>query len=77
MDIRDQIPLKTRYLILYNFVNAVFWFAILGRVVLLVPLVGFETVYGGVGDFTKWTQTLAALEVAHAVLGDFSCPFAI
>jgi very-long-chain (3R)-3-hydroxyacyl-CoA dehydratase len=77
MDIRDPKPLKTRYLILYNFINAVLWFAILGRVVLLIPLVGVKTVYGGVGNFAKWTQTLAALEVLHVVFGDFSCSSAI
>jgi very-long-chain (3R)-3-hydroxyacyl-CoA dehydratase len=69
MDIRDRKPLRTRYLILYNSVNAILWFAVLGRVALLVPLVGFKNVYGGVGEFVKWTQTLAALEVAHAALG--------
>ena len=71
MDIRDRKPLKTRYLILYNTVSAILWLAILCRVVLLVPLVGFKNVYGGVGEFVKWTQTLAALEVVHAAFGEF------
>lgn len=60
---------KTQYLILYNFVNAVLWLTVLGRVVLLVPLVGFGRVYPGVGRFCKWTQTLAVLEVVHAATG--------
>jgi len=60
---------KTQYLILYNFVNAILWVTVLGRVLLLVPLVGFGQVYPGVGRFTKWTQTLALLEVVHAVTG--------
>jgi hypothetical protein len=34
-----------------------------------VPLVGFGKVYIGVGQFAKWTQTLAGLEVVHAALG--------
>lgn len=60
---------KTQYLILYNFVNAILWLTVLGRVLLLVPLVGFGKVYPGVGRFTKWTQTLALLEVVHAATG--------
>jgi very-long-chain (3R)-3-hydroxyacyl-CoA dehydratase len=61
---------KTQYLILYNFVSAVLWLAVLGRVVLLVPLVGFARVYPGAGNFAKWTQTLALLEVLHAAFGE-------
>lgn len=61
--------LQSQYLVSYNLVCAVLWAAVLGRVVLLIPLVGFENVHGGVGEFTKWTQTLALLEVAHSALG--------
>jgi len=63
--------LKNQYLISYNLVCALLWFAILARVLILIPLVGFENVYGGVGEFAKWTQTLALLEVVHSALGDF------
>ncbi|KAK0113207.1 hypothetical protein ONS95_014902 [Cadophora gregata] len=65
---------KTQYLILYNFVNAVLWLTVLGRVLLLVPLVGFGRVYPGVGRFCKWTQTLALLEVVHAAVGLVRAP---
>lgn len=41
---------------------------------MLVPLVGFGRVYGGVGQFTKWTQTLALLEVVHAAVGIVRAP---
>ena len=61
--------LQTQYLLGYNLVCAVLWTAVLGRVILLVPLVGFGNVYGGVGEFTKWTQTLALLEIVHSALG--------
>ena len=61
---------KTQYLILYNFVSAILWLVVLGRAVLLVPLVGFGRVYPGVGQFTKWTQTMAVLEVVHSVTGE-------
>lgn len=60
---------QTQYLIGYNLVCAVLWFAILVRVLLLIPLVGFENVGGGVGEFAKWTQTLALLEVVHSAMG--------
>lgn len=66
--------LQAQYLTLYNFISAILWLAILGRVVLLVPLVGFKNVYGGVGAFAKWTQTLALLEVAHSASGETSVP---
>ncbi|KAK3166908.1 hypothetical protein OEA41_010033 [Lepraria neglecta] len=60
---------QTQYLTAYNLICAVLWTAVLGRVILLVPLVGFENVAGGVGEFAKWTQTLAVLEIVHSALG--------
>ncbi|CZS98895.1 hypothetical protein WAI453_008496 [Rhynchosporium graminicola] len=65
---------KTQYLILYNFVNTVLWLTVLGRVIMLVPLVGFGRVYPGVGNFLKWTQSLALLEVVHAATGLVRAP---
>ncbi|KAK6581541.1 hypothetical protein PZA11_006232 [Diplocarpon coronariae] len=65
---------KKQYLILYNFVNAILWLTVLGRVLLLIPLVGLGRVYPGVGRFTKWTQTLAVLEVVHAATGLVRAP---
>ncbi|MCJ1256131.1 hypothetical protein MMC24_003951 [Lignoscripta atroalba] len=62
-------PMYNQYLIVYNLTCAVLWLAILGRVVLLIPLVGYQNIYGGVGELAKWTQTLAVLEVAHSGLG--------
>jgi very-long-chain (3R)-3-hydroxyacyl-CoA dehydratase len=61
---------KSQYLILYNFVSAILWLVVLGRVVLFVPLVGFGRVYQGVGRFTKWTQTMAVLEIVHSATGE-------
>ncbi|KAL8835631.1 MAG: hypothetical protein Q9170_003248 [Blastenia crenularia] len=57
------------YLSAYNSVCALLWFSILGRVVLLVPITGLESVYGGAGDFVKWTQTVAILEMIHSAFG--------
>ena len=61
--------LRTQYLVLYNSLSGVLWTAVLGRVILLVPLVGFKNVYGGVGEWTKWTQTVAVLEILHSAIG--------
>ena len=60
---------KAQYLVAYNLLCAVLWLAVLGRLLLLVPLVGFEHVYGGLGEWTKWTQTLAAAEIGHSAFG--------
>ena len=69
MDSSAPRSLKTQYLIGYNLVSAALWVAVLGRILLLVPLVGFQGVHGGVGEFAKWTQTLAVLEAVHSALG--------
>lgn len=60
------------YLIFYNFVSAVQWSVVLGRTVLLLGLYGPEYVYPNAGQYTKWTQTLAGLEVLHSLLGMIS-----
>lgn len=65
---RSSSP-KTQYLICYNLLSTILWLIVLGRVILLIPLVGTKHVYGGVGNFAKWTQTLALLEVVHSASG--------
>ncbi|KAK0362039.1 hypothetical protein LTR91_006898 [Friedmanniomyces endolithicus] len=77
----DQQPIKvvpptyrTLYLILYNFVSALLWSVILGRVLLITTLFGYSSVHSGVADFTRWTQTLAALEILHAAVGLVRAP---
>lgn len=65
---------RSLYLIFYNFVSAILWSAVLGRVLLIWMIHGTPYVYDGVGSFTKWTQTLAGLEVLHSVLGMFHYP---
>lgn len=64
---------KTGYLVLYNFISAILWATVLGRVLVIAGFASFPKVYLGVGAFAKWTQTLAVLEVVHALLGQFSC----
>lgn len=62
-------PAKTTYLILYNSLSALLWSVVLGRVLLITSVHGWQSVFLGAGDFTKWTQTLAGLEVLHAATG--------
>ncbi|KAI1021492.1 hypothetical protein LB505_000054 [Fusarium chuoi] len=47
------------YLIFYNFLSAVQWSVVLGRTAILASAYGPEYVYPNIGQFTKWTQTLA------------------
>ncbi|KAG6214222.1 hypothetical protein E4U50_000556 [Claviceps purpurea] len=67
-------PLKTGYLVLYNFASAVAWSVVLGRTIGLLYLKGPSAVYAGVGEWTKWTQTMALMEVIHSLLGVVRAP---
>ncbi|KAI4147635.1 MAG: hypothetical protein LQ340_005469 [Diploschistes diacapsis] len=60
---------QQQYLLIYNLASAILWFSVLVRVLVLIPLVGYQNVYGGVGDFARWVQTGALLEIVHAALG--------
>lgn len=68
---------KRAYLVAYNALSAALWSVVLGRTVATLAANGLETgpalVYPAVGEWTKWTQTLAALEIVHSVLG-MRCP---
>lgn len=72
---RQSSPLKNGYLIAYNFVSAVAWATVLGRTVALFALRGPHFVHLGVGDWTRWTQTMAAMEVLHALLGSLELSY--
>ncbi|THY54954.1 PTPLA-domain-containing protein [Aureobasidium pullulans] len=65
---RKSSPLKTGYLVLYNAISTILWGTILGRVLLIAGVHGTRYVFPGVGEFAKWTQTLALLEVVHAAV---------
>src|SRR5262249_32917078 len=67
----EPSALKKYYLALYNFVSAVAWLTVLGRVVMLATMRGPSFVALGVADWTKWTQTMAGMEILHAALGTF------
>ena len=64
-----SLSYRTLYLISYNSISAVLWYIVLWRVLLTASTFGYEHVYASVGEFTKWTQTLALLEVVHSVAG--------
>ncbi|KAL2752871.1 hypothetical protein ACRALDRAFT_2044587 [Sodiomyces alcalophilus JCM 7366] len=72
---RPSSPVKTAYLILYNAVSAIAWLVVLGRTAALYQLRGPDFVWLGVGDWTRWTQTIAGMEVLHALLGVVRAPF--
>ncbi|KAL0640789.1 hypothetical protein Q9L58_000096 [Maublancomyces gigas] len=62
-------PQEKSSLIAYNAISCVLWLGVLGRTVLAFSSAGSENVYASVGEYTKWTQTLALLEIVHIVLG--------
>lgn len=75
---KSPTRLKTTYLVLYNFVSAVLWLTVLGRVVSISSLTGStDMVFKTTSEFTKWTQTLALLEIAHSALGESNQFFSV
>lgn len=66
---RSPLFWQRNYLVAYNLVSAVLWSAVLGRVLLLLPFIGPEHIYDVVGEYTKWVQTGALLEVVHSLTG--------
>lgn len=57
------------YLILYNFLSAILWTVVLGRTVAVCVTRGPAFVVFSVGEWTRWTQTLAGMEVLHSLFG--------
>lgn len=37
---------------------------------------GYEVLYGETGEFVKWAQTAAMMEIVHSLVGEFSVSFA-
>ncbi|KKA30355.1 hypothetical protein TD95_001012 [Thielaviopsis punctulata] len=66
--VRKNGPLKTAYLVAYNLASLVAWMTVLGRVLVILGLRGPAFVYATAGEWTKWTQTLALMEVVHALM---------
>ncbi|KND94927.1 putative very-long-chain (3R)-3-hydroxyacyl-CoA dehydratase [Tolypocladium ophioglossoides CBS 100239] len=65
---------RTAYLVFYNFVSAVAWSVVLGRTIGICALHGPQFVYDDIGERAKWTQTLAAVEILHSLLGVVRAP---
>ncbi|MCJ1317735.1 hypothetical protein MMC15_003062 [Xylographa vitiligo] len=61
-----RAALQTQYLLAYNLLSALLWTILLLRTLLLLPLAGHQNIYAGVGQYAKWTQTLAVLEILHS-----------
>ncbi|PSN66561.1 PTPLA-domain-containing protein [Corynespora cassiicola Philippines] len=68
--------LKTTYLLGYNALSALLWFAVLGRVVSIGAKNGVRNgkVYRDTEEFCRLTQSLAGLEVLHSLLGIVRAP---
>lgn len=62
-----------RYLVAYNAVCFVLWSIITLRAVVLIPVLAshgkLHSIFEALFTFLKWTQTIALLEIVHAVLG--------
>ena len=65
---------KNFYLTAYNFASAILWLTVLGRTAGAAYLRGPEFVPIAVGQFVRYTQTIALLEVVHSILGSSPPP---
>lgn len=58
------------YLLGYNVLCAIFWLRIfLSTITALIASPKTSAVYASLEPWTRWTQTLAVLEILHAALG--------
>ncbi|KAJ6261914.1 hypothetical protein Dda_2713 [Drechslerella dactyloides] len=71
---RRSLTLKANYLVAYNTLSAALWAVVLARVVATSARDGVENVYENVGNYVKWTQTLALMEIVHAIVGVVRTP---
>lgn len=69
--------LRKSYLLLYNAASAVAWATVLGRVIAVFLLRGPVLVPAGVDTFVRNTQSFAALEIIHSLLGAYPSFFAL
>ncbi|KAF4121292.1 very-long-chain (3R)-3-hydroxyacyl-CoA dehydratase [Geosmithia morbida] len=71
---KPSSPVKTAYLVLYNTLSAAAWSVVLFRTLSIAIQQDPKLVHVGVGEWTKWTQTGALLEVLHSLLGIVRAP---
>ncbi|RFU78036.1 kinase [Trichoderma arundinaceum] len=62
-------PVKNGYLILCNAVSAAAWGLVLQGTVTTLVNSGPQNVFVTTGEWTKWTQTAAAMEILHSLFG--------
>lgn len=62
--------LRTGYLVLYNALSSAAWSIVLYHTITAWRNKGHESVFFEVGEWTRWTQTAAAMEVVHSLLGN-------
>lgn len=67
-------PLNNTYLVAYNFVSAILWLTVLGRVITIAPVAGPGKVYQTSEAFARLTQTVALAEVLHSLFGIVRAP---
>ncbi|KAF3770377.1 PTPLA-domain-containing protein [Cryphonectria parasitica EP155] len=71
---KPMSSVKRTYLVAYNALSAALWSVVLVTTAQTLASTGPKAVYPAVGEWTKWTQTLAGLEVVHSVLGIVRAP---
>ncbi|KAF3908499.1 hypothetical protein ABW21_db0205054 [Orbilia brochopaga] len=71
---RRSLTIKANYLVAYNTLSAALWAVVLARTAVTAARDGFDGVYEVVGDYVKWTQTLAVMEIVHALAGIVRTP---
>jgi hypothetical protein len=59
------------YLTLYNAVSCGLWATILYRTITIVGTEGnYGALFGETGEFVKWAQSAAMMEIVHSLLGE-------
>lgn len=67
-------PLRSAYLVVYNALSAAAWAVVLYKTALTWYTKDNQEVFFEVGEWTKWTQTAAALEILHSLFGKSHVP---
>lgn len=73
MGVLEGVFPQWAYLIGYNTVSALLWFTIFAWTTLISLTDGLDEVYPAVRTLVLFTQTLAVLEILHAIIGRQTC----
>ncbi|KAL3421661.1 protein tyrosine phosphatase-like protein [Phlyctema vagabunda] len=65
---------KANYLIIYNTIFTLLWLNLLVKIAVDHPVSSYDKTYDRVGEFAKWIQTAALLDVLHAAIGLVRAP---